>query len=246
MRTNMLPGLIEALKTNAARQQERVRLFEQGLTFVSSPEGIVQKRWLGGLLWGSRDSERWLDQTVDVDFFDAKGTVDLLLAWAGINDVSFERCDDPVLHPGQAAVLKRGDEEVGRIGRLHPEVEARLDISGVYVFELAMDAILSRPRRRYQGLSRYPSVRRDFSILINREVAAAALEGAVRGALDERLVDFKLFDVYEGEGIDSNEKSVAIGLTFQSQNETLTDDTVNALADQALQALMGGFDARLR
>ncbi len=246
MRTNLLPGLIDAARGNVARQADSLKLFELGLTFVPGAAGLEQHQFLGGLLWGRRQAEGWLTGADSVDFFDVKGVVEALLDWAGLHDVSYVPSDDPVLHPGQSAVVQVAGQPVGRLGRLHPEVEKRLDLSGAFVFELKGEAILSRPRRIYGGISRYPSVRRDLAVVVAKSVSAAAVETKVRDTLGEILVDFRLFDVYEGKGIDSNEKSLALGLTLQSREATLTEAEIGHYAQSALAALEEAFNARLR
>jgi phenylalanyl-tRNA synthetase beta chain len=246
MRTNMLPGLVDALLGNRARQQDSARLFELGLTFVPGNGGLLQEQTLGGLLWGRREAEAWHADAQDVDFFDAKGVVDGLLAWAGLHDVRYERAEDGVLHPGQSAEVFINGESAGRIGRLHPEIESNLGVEGVYVFELAAAAVLQKPRRVFGGVSRYPSVRRDFAVVVDQQVSAAQVEDAVKLALGDILVDFRLFDVYQGKGIDSNEKSLAIGLTLQSQAATLTEEEIGQYTQTAVSALEAAVQARLR
>ena len=245
MRTNLLPGLIDAALANQARQQDSVRLFEVGLSFVPSQSGLAQTSTLAGLLWGRRETESWLADGERVDFYDIKGAVDRLFAWSGA-DVSYVRAEDGVLHPGQSALVKMGAQTVGRLGRLHPEIEATLDIEGVYAFELDVDAVVNAPRRVHTTQSRYPSVRRDLAIVVTRETPAAVIESRVRDTLGEILVDFTLFDVYEGKGIDSTEKSLGLGLTLQSQDATLTEDDIGRHVEAALAALSNEFGARLR
>jgi len=246
MRTNMLPGLVDALLGNRARQQDSARLFELGLTFVPADGGLLQEQTLGGLLWGRREAETWHAAPDTVDFFDAKGAVDGLLSWAGLHDVRYERAEDHVLHPGQSANVLINAERVGRIGRLHPEIESNLGVEGVYVFELSAAAVLQKPRRVFSGISRFPSVRRDFAVVVDRGVSAAEVEAAVKGALGDILVDFRLFDVYQGKGIDSSEKSLAIGLTLQSQEATLTEEEIGQYTQSAVSALESSVQARLR
>jgi phenylalanyl-tRNA synthetase beta chain len=247
LRTNLLPGLVKALGTNLARQQTRVRVFELGRCFVQRPGGVEQRLRLGGLLYGDRLPESWASRAEAVDFFDAKGDVERLLAEGARGDVVFERLDDPVLHPGQAARVVAGGSEIGRIGRLHPEIEQRLELRRpAFVFELDADAVLRRIARRHQDVSKFPSVRRDLSLLLDREVTAAALEACIRRAAGQSLVDFTVFDVYEGEGIDSAKKSVAVGLTFQDPARTLTETEINAIVDQVTGALDRDLGARLR
>ena len=246
MRTSLLSGLIEAVAANRARQQTQARLFETGLTFVPGADGLAQQMFVAGVLWGRQSDESWHSTDANVDYFDVKGVVDSLLLWAGLAEATFEKVEDPVLHPGQSAGVVIGGQHVGRLGRIHPEIEAKLDLGGVYVFELQADAVLRHPRRRHTSISKFPSVRRDLAVLIDRSVTAADLESTVRQALGPNLVEFRLFDVYEGKGIDSTEKSVALGLTFQSQTATLTDEEIGQFADDALAALQTRFDARLR
>lgn len=246
MRTNLLPGLVEALSGNRARQQDGAKLFELGLTFVRTPSGLQQQPVLGGVMWGRRQAESWQNSGEQVDFYDVKGVVDDLVDWAGLENVTFERSGERVLHPGQSADMFSSGEICGRLGRLHPEIESRLGVDGVFVFEIAADIVQHRPRRVYGGVSKYPSVRRDFAIVVNRAVTAAQVQAVVRRSVGNVLVDFRLFDVYEGKGIDSNEKSLAIGLTLQSQDATLTDEEIGQHTQAAVQALESAVQARLR
>ncbi|XOV82450.1 MAG: phenylalanine--tRNA ligase subunit beta [bacterium] len=246
MRTNMLPGLVDAARNNRARQQDQVRLFELGQTFVPGPQGLEQRMMIGGLLWGRRHAQNWHAGNDNVDFYDVKGLVDDLCRWAGLHDVQVARANDGILHPGQGALLYRADQPIGRFGRLHPEIEARLELSGAFVFELDAQKMLARPRRVFSGLSRYPSVRRDFAVVVDKTITAAEVEAVVREALGEILVEFRLFDVYEGKGIDLNEKSLAIGLTLQSQDATLNEEDIGHYAQAAVSALESAVKARLR
>ena len=140
-----------------------------------------------------------------------------------------------------------GDEVIGRFGRLHPEIEESLDLGvQVFVFELHADTLLEQPERRHQGISRFPSVRRDLALVIDREVSARDVESAVREVLGSVLVEFTVFDLYEGESVDSNKKSLAIGLTLQHASRTLVDEETNAFIDATVGCLAEKFDARLR
>ncbi len=211
-----------------------------------SEVAIDQPQKLGGLLWGQRASESWHASNEATDFFDLKGIVDSLCEWAGHKAVTYESVDSRILHPGQSAVLKIDGQDAGVLGRLHPEIEAKLELDGVFVFELDAHLVLARPRRQYAGISKFPTVRRDLAVVIPRSVNAADIEERARKAAGEYLVEFRLFDVYEGKGIDSNEKSLAIGLTYQSQTATLTDDEVATSAGAVMAALTDAFGARQR
>ena len=251
MRTCLLPGLVDALRVNRQRQQPGARLFELGLCFRPDSNGggtgPAQVSLLGGLLWGERAPENWHTESARVDFFDAKGQVERLLEWSGATGIAFEPGDDPVLHPGQQAVVAVGGERAGRLGRLHPELERRLDIGpGVQVFELRCDAVLSFRPRRFSSVSRMPRVRRDLALVVDERVTAAAVQATLADALGEVLTELKLFDVYRGKGIDSNEKSIAVGLTFQHASATLTEEDITGYVARAVAAVQSRLGARLR
>lgn len=251
MRTSLLPGLVSALRVNAQRQQTGARLFELGFSFRPAREpdrdGPEQVAMLGGLLWGERTPESWHTGTAGADFFDLKGAVEQLLEFTGAQGVSFEPGDDPVLHPGQRAAIVAGSTPVGRLGRLHPELEHRLDVGPeVYVFELLRDAVLSYRPRKYRAISRMPSVRRDLALVVNESVTAGEVRSTLADALGDILVDLRLFDVYRGKSIDSNEKSIAVGLTFQHPSATLTEGDISGHVTKAVAALQSRLGARLR
>jgi phenylalanyl-tRNA synthetase beta chain len=247
MRTTLLTGLADAAKKNISRQQTSGQLFEVGLVFDTSAkdQGLVQKVKVAGALWGRRQDENWCETADKVDFFDVKGNVEALCAWAGIS-VDVATTQDVALHPGQSAQLTLNGEVVGRIGRLHPVIEKHLGLPEVFVFELDGQAMMARPSRRHHGVSKFPSVRRDLAVVVKRDVTASEVVATVSNILNENCIDIMLFDVYQGEGIDSNEKSLGLGLTLQSQTTTLNEEEINALAEQATQALMDKYQARLR
>ncbi|MCY3620615.1 MAG: phenylalanine--tRNA ligase subunit beta [Gammaproteobacteria bacterium] len=246
MRTSLLPGLVTALGNNLSRQTARVRLFETGQCFRREGDDLAQLTMCGGILFGPRETEGWAHDREQVDFFDVKGDVERLFALGSFR-VGYAKATDPVLHPGQSAVVLVEGEVAGRFGRLHPEVESVLELpGGVFVFELEGDAVLARRRRRHGSVSRQPSVRRDLALVVDREIPAASIETIVRARLGEILAEFSFFDVYGGEGIDSNKKSVAIGLTFQHRSRTLTDTEIAQHLDDTLLDLTRRLGVRLR
>ena len=246
MRTNILPGLVAALRTNLARQAERLRMFEIGQCFRESEGGLEQTVRCGGILFGRRDVEGWANAGAAVDFFDVKGDVERLLAFSG-KTAAFSRADDPVLHPGQSATVTLDGQVAGRLGRLHPEVEAALELpAGVFVFELNAEAVCELRPRRHRQLSRHPAVRRDLSVVVPRTVEAGDIEAVARRSLGDLATGFHVFDVYEGEGMDATEKSVALGITMQHPQRTLTEPEIREHIERAVAALASELGARLR
>lgn len=253
MRSSLWPGLVKTWISNRNRQQQRARLFEIGRCFLPAAEGAVEERvWIGGLLAGSRDPENWSQPPVEVDYYDARGTVESLLALTrSPQQWQFRAEPHPALHPGQAATVYRtgGDEErlAGWVGRLHPEVQAALDLPRpVYLFALALDVLEDRGVPVHRGLSRFPSMRRDIAIELAASVTAAAVLDCARQAAGEHLVDLCLFDVYAGERLGPDRRSIALGVTLQHPERTLEDGEVTARIDAIVAALETDLGATRR
>lgn len=248
MRSSLWPGLIKALEYNLNRQQSRVRLFESGLRFVGQLEGLQQEPMLAGVICGPRLPEGWAHGRDDVDFYDVKADVEALLASAGAGDsFAFVHGEHAALHPGQTARIERAGRLVGFVGAIHPELSKALGLDQtVYMFELLLGEITQGVMPKFQELSKFPEVRRDLAVLVDRDVLAQGVLGAMREAAGEWLTDLKLFDVYHGKGIDPHRKSLAVGLTWQHPSRTLNDDEVSTTIQNILTSLEQRFNATLR
>ncbi|WP_312484635.1 phenylalanine--tRNA ligase subunit beta [Stutzerimonas nitrititolerans] len=248
MRTSLWPGLVKALQHNLNRQQTRVRLFEGGLRFVGQLDVLKQESMLAGLVCGGRLPEGWSNGREPVDFYDVKADVEALLASAGgASAYAFVPGEHPALHPGQTARIEKGGRLVGFVGGLHPELAKTLDIDQpVFLFELLLEELAEGRMPAFQELSRFPEVRRDLAVLVDRNVPAEAIMQCIREAAGEFLTELKLFDVYQGKGIDPLSKSMAVGLTWQHPSRTLNDDEVSGALQQILSILEERFNATLR
>lgn len=248
MRASLWPGLVKALQYNLNRQQSRVRLFEAGLRFVGQLDELNQENMLAGVVTGSRLPEGWANAREAVDFYDAKTDVEALLAFAGNGAAyRFVAGEHSALHPGQTARIERDGRLVGFVGSLHPELAASLGIDQpVYLFELALGEIVEGRLPAFSELSRFPEVRRDLAVLVERAVPAQDVLQCIREAAGEYMTDLKLFDVYQGKGIDPLSKSVAVGLTWQHPSRTLNDDEVSGAMQRILISLEERFNATLR
>ncbi|TWR95273.1 phenylalanine--tRNA ligase subunit beta [Pseudomonas saxonica] len=248
MRATLWPGLVKALQHNLNRQQDRVRLFESGLRFVGQLEGLKQEPMLAGVVCGTRLPEGWAQGREVVDFFDVKADVESVLGFAGALDAfTFVPGKHPALHPGQTARIERDGREVGFVGAIHPELSKTLGLDRpVFVFELVLAEVALGKMPKFQELSRFPEVRRDLALLVDREVAASAVLDVIRENAGEWLTDLRLFDVYQGKGIDPLRKSLAVGLTWQHPSRTLNDDEVNTTTQNILTSLEKRLNATLR
>ena len=248
MRATLWPGLIKALQHNLNRQQDRVRLFESGLRFVGQLESLKQEPMLAGVVCGTRLPEGWAQGREIVDFFDVKADVESVLGFAGALDAfTFVPGKHPALHPGQTARIERDGREVGFVGAIHPELSKTLGLDRpVFVFELVLAEVALGKMPKFQELSRFPEVRRDLALLVDREVAASSVLDVIRENAGEWLTDLRLFDVYHGKGIDPLRKSLAVGLTWQHPSRTLNDDEVNTTTQNILTSLEKRLNATLR
>ncbi|AZF27599.1 phenylalanine--tRNA ligase subunit beta [Pseudomonas sp. R2-60-08W] len=248
MRSSLWPGLIKALSHNLNRQQDRVRMFESGLRFVGQLDGLKQEPMLAGVVCGSRLPEGWAQGRDAVDFFDVKADVEAVLGFAGALDAfTFLPGKHPALHPGQTARIEREGRLVGFVGAIHPELSKTLGLDRpVFVFELVLAEVASGKMPKFSELSRFPEVRRDLALIADREVAATAVLDVIRENAGEWLTDLRLFDVYQGKGIDPHRKSLAVGLTWQHPSRTLNDDEVNTTTQNILTSLEQRLNATLR
>ncbi|NLD15105.1 MAG: phenylalanine--tRNA ligase subunit beta [Gammaproteobacteria bacterium] len=248
MRASLLPGLLKALEHNLNRQQTRVRLFESGLRFVGQLGELKQEPMLAGVMTGLRLPEGWAHGKDKVDFYDLKADVEALLGAAGSLDAfSFVPAQKNGFHPGQCAAIERDGQVVGHLGALHPQTAAAMDIDqSVFMFELELAAVAAGRLPKFSELSKFPEVRRDFALVVKADTPAADITGCMKAQAGEWLNDLRLFDVYQGQGVEPGCKSLALGLTWQHPSRTLTDDEINATVEQMLQALQTSFGATLR
>lgn len=248
MRRNLWSGLLQTLKHNQNRQQNRVRIFESGLVFYRQANEIQQNLKLGGLIWGAFNTEQWGRPVRSVDFYDIKGDVENLLALSNdAQSFSFEEASHPALQSGQTARVLRENQEIGWLGALNPQTQHSLDIPGkVYLFELDVAALIPAKLTRVEALSRFPSVRRDLAILVDEGLAYQDIESLLRKQGGEFLTDIILFDVYQGDRLASGKKSLAIGMTFQHPSRTLQDEEINTIINSCIKALEAQFNAELR
>ena len=249
MRTSLLTGLLNTVKYNLNRQQSRVRVFESGLRFVAEGNQLSQQKMLAGAITGTRTQEGWADPATEVDFYDIKGDVEAILALCGTGtQVEFACAQHPALHPGQTlALVNTQGLTFGHIGKLHPTLQQSLGLSQpVYVFELVLAEITQGQIAAFDEISKYPAVRRDISLSLHADVVIAELVATAKASAGDYLIDLKVFDVYEGKHIETNRKSVAIGLTFQDKSRTLNDEDVSAAMDAVIKALQSAHDANLR
>ena len=249
MRSSLLPGLVDAYRHNVNRHQERVRIFESGLVFLKEEKEIKQEYRVAGLISGDRLPRNWVNQKGLSDFYDIKGDVETLIALGNpVEKFLFDNSEHQSIHPGQCAkITTPSGTEVGYVGALHPRIGQHLGLDGpIFVFELNLDVLQHGMLPKAQALSKFPEVSRDLAMVVSSEVPAAKILANVRENAGDYLSNSRIFDVYQGDGVEKGKKSIALGLTWQHPSRTLSDDEINKIISSCVKGLHEKFNANLR
>jgi phenylalanyl-tRNA synthetase beta chain len=236
MRPNILPNLLSAAKRNADRGYGDVALFEVGPHYGDdTPEG--QRDLVAGIRVGRQALKQWNGPGRTVDVFDAKADALAALAASGAPIENLQVTADPPAwyHPGRGGTIRLGPKTVlAQFGEIHPRFVAALDLRGPAVgFEVFLDVVpfpKSQRQRAALKLSPFQPVERDFAFLVDEAVTAEQVLRAARGADRKLIADVRLFDVYTGAGVPEGKKSLAITVTLQPVEATLTDEQIEGFA----------------
>ena len=242
MRKTLIPGLIASARHNLSRQHETVRLFEHGKCFTIKDGDTLQEDRVAGIALGSSHPEGWAEAQRGIDFYDVKGDLEHVLALLG-SDVSYERSECAYLHPGQAARVLDESGVIGEFGKLHPEITMAVELpEQTFVFELDAKPFTQIGAQRAEHVAPFPYVRRDLALLVAEDLPVQALCNEIREELADLLCDLTVFDIYEGDNVEANKKSVGLGLLLQDKKTTLTDTTVASRMESLLAKLTSEFN----
>ena len=244
MRSSLWSGLIDTAKSNMRRGHHNSRFFELGLCFSGTDvDGQVQK--IAGIISGNRHNLQWAGADREVDFFDAKSDVEALLNLSK-KDFKFEPADHPALQMGQTAKIMKGKSHIGWLGALSPKLQKKLSMPNAFLFELTQSEIEQGDTPSYQSFSSFQASQRDIAIVVSKEITSDELIHSIQSLKQDDLIDVNLFDVYEGEHIEQGSKSVALNLTYQSEEVTLTDEQLAEKVSKIVGHLESKFSAKLR
>lgn len=246
LRPSILPGLLKAAQRNADRGFGDVAIFEvSGIYEGDKPE--QQRRCASGIRRGTAKltstARHWSGNSDTVDVYDAKADAIAALEAAGapVKNLTIQAGGPDWYHPGRSGLIKLGPKTVlGSFGEFHPNVLKKLDVSGALCgFEVFLDAIPEGKRKptRTKGaltLSPYQAVRRDFAFVVDKDIQAAAIIRAASGADKKLITSVNVFDIFEGPSLGEGRKSVAIEVTIQPLERTLTEDDFEALSEKII------------
>ena len=253
VRTTLLSSIFDNLARNLARKNDDVALFEVGSVFFPKalpvtelPDEVIK---IAGAITGRRNAQGWNQANDMVDFYDAKGIIEELLANLRVTRYTVEAGTHYAMHPGKTALFKKGRDVIATVGEVHPAVLSAYGITKpVYIFELDATTVMKYMAKdlKYKALPKYPATSRDLAMLVDVDVNAADIEKAMTKAAGQNLTQITLFDVYTGKQVEEGKKSLAFSLTFQSNDKTLTDAEIDPAIEKIVAKLQKDFNANLR
>lgn len=248
LRRNLIPSLLENVNYVFNRKQKNVAFFEVGKVYYKDEEEYVEEEHLAIALSGILSSTLWQGKMEVVDFYTLKGIVNTCLNSIGINcdyskiDVQMEE-----MHPLRTAKLTYNNEVVGFVGMLHPKYAQANSLQNVYVCEINIHNLIRDEKeiKHYVPVSKVPQVERDLAIVVKKDVPSGDIINTIYNVDKKLISEVKVFDLYVGEKIQDDEKSIAFKIVFTS-NETLTDDIINNKVNKILKAIEKNHNGVLR
>ncbi|WP_284286312.1 phenylalanine--tRNA ligase subunit beta [Alicyclobacillus fastidiosus] len=252
LRTHMLPSLGEVARHNLSHRVDGGAIFEFGRCYEAREWPIQtqpREREVIAMMWFGSVPDSLYERARAYDFFDAKGAIEQLVTGLGIA-VQYERAQVSWLHPGRSAAISSNGVVIGYVGEIHPSTAAAYDLQTSVYAELDVEMLLQqRPgAATVEALPRFPGARRDLALLVNKDVLVGQMLNEISkvSQVHEILRSARVFDVYAGQGVAADQKSVALALHFGANERTLTDAEMEEVVQDVIASLQDKFDARLR
>lgn len=252
LRQNLVSGILDIVSYNSARKNTNVALYEMGRIFKQTgnpkedlPEEINSFALaISGLIL----PKDFQTPAIAVDFFYVKGILEMIFDKLGLSADYQTYQGLSSLHPGRTAKIMISGQTVGYLGQVHPQTAKAYSIPETYVAELDLDKILSLlpSDEIFTEITKYPAVNRDIALLVSKEISHQDIIETIKSAGVKRLTDIKLFDVYQGNNIAQDKKSMAYSLTFQNPTDNLTDEEVATYMTKISTALIEKLGVEVR
>ena len=248
LRRSIVPSLLDVIAYNNARKNFELSLFEIGKGYATKDTEKIEYDLLAGAIQINQDIPSWSNKDKNVDFYYAKGILETLFEKLNLK-VKFIKYDKPVaeLHPGRSALISYNNQIIGYLGEVHPSLIKMLSIDKTFVFELKLDSIYQKDNEivSFTNISKVPSVERDLALVMNKNQAVGDVIDTIYNTDKKMIKSVKVFDIYEGEHIDQDKKSVAVRIILEG-DETLTDEVINAKIKKILNTLAYMYKIELR
>jgi phenylalanyl-tRNA synthetase beta chain len=252
MRKSLVPGLLKVVAYNLNRNVSDIRIFEMGRVFHSSdtesPE--AQPYYLSGIIHGARRSEGWSERSSKVDFYDIKGSVQSFMNKIFLDNIDLILYDNNVYFDSdQVIAIRIKNHILGHFGRINPEITRKFDInSDVYGFEFSVNELKNHINlnQLFEMYSRFPFVEKDLALIVEDDVKAADLEGLINKIGNPLVNQVEVFDLYRGDHLGENKKSIAFRIRFQSSEKTLNEKEVSKIFNKIISDAERTYNATLR
>lgn len=248
MRQSLLPGLLENSEYNIHRKNNNIRMFEFGKTYNKSNGAYQEQQHLAMLISGNKTIDNWNNSKEKVNFFTLKGIVTGLLTQLGIVGVDELPHSNSLFSEGLE--LKTQNKNIGILGEVHPGILKKMDVEQkTFYADLNWDFIVSiceNQKIKYKEISKFPSVKRDLALLIDKTISYADLYNSVKKMKLKALQSIQLFDVYEGDKLPNGKKSYAMSFTLQNEEKTLNDKEIDQIMNKLIRNFKENFQAELR
>lgn len=246
MRRSLIPSLINVYKYNYSRNIKDISIFEIGSSYYVKDNEYIEESKVSGLITGNYFINNWQQSTKKSDFYVLKGIVENILEYLGLsNRYSYDSTKTlEEMHPYVSCAVLVDREIIGYIGQVHPKIES----NPIYVFELSIDKLKDiRVRNiKYKEITKYPSITKDLAFVMPIDLESKVVYDIIKKSGGRLLESVEVFDVYTGDKIDKDKKSVAYTLKFQDMTKTLTDDVVNELVDDIVFKVTSKLNITLR
>ncbi len=253
MRTSLVPGVLETVRTNVAYGVKDLRLFEWGNVFIHTEADALphEKPFLVAVMTGLFNQKQWYCEERSADFFDIKGIVEVLLKTLGFHGALFKRSEmPPYYNPENSSSIYLSDSVIGTVGQVLPKlmVDSDLETLTAYLFELDIRALLEQTPEpiTFKPLPKFPAVFRDISLIVQRKVESSKIQEIVKREGGDLLESVHLYDLYEGGKIEKAEKAVTLRICYRSKEGTLEGKEINRLHEEIIQRIRREIGARLR
>ena len=243
LRQSLVPGLLNTVQYNVARKQKDLKLLEIGRVFFGSGDDNIQPKetlYLSAALTGEERATKWLKESSTLDFFAAKGYLEVIFDRLGLDEkVTYKKSKLEGMHPGRFAEVYLGEKRIGFIGEVHPQVADKLGLNTTYVFEINLDEVISesKVKPKYEEVTKYPEITRDIAMLVDVKDEYQNIYNVIESVNSKLITKVELFDLYVGAELLVGKKSLALTITYSDKQKTLTDEEVTAVHDKVLSAL---------
>ena len=243
LRQSLIPGLLNTVQYNVARKQKDLKLLEIGRVFFGSGDDNIQPKetlYLSGALTGEENSTKWLNESSVIDFYTAKGYLEVIFERLGLDEkVLYKKAKIDGMHPGRTAEVYLGEKLIGFIGEIHPVVASDKDLNETYVFEINLDEVISesKVKPKYEEVTKYPEITRDIAMLVDLVDEYQNIYDVIESINSKLITKIELFDLYVGPELLVGKKSIALTITYSDKQKTLTDEEVTKVHEKVLKAL---------